>query len=277
MGVVRLATFNQLNSKVMNNYPIKNEKYGILKSFYSRRRLPILPWGEKIYLLRGEGLMACRPLYVAAARTQAEFPHTGQYHTLIGLDVAGQGIRLFSTNEYGGLSNYSDPKTGASTVRVDGFHFFHSPEQYEAYLNGDAGAEMRFPSVSIYDIIGVEFGHILDDGGEYTEPIQWRYDKGSGLAVRTGCPVKHLWIDEDGSHLELCEEKQDYRGIVKLYPSAEACIAANRAKVIEFDNEKEAPKEQEWLVDLPKTVAVTARTEEEAKEKVREGLNSILK
>lgn len=261
----------------MNNYPIKNEKYGILKSFYERRELPILPWGEKIYLLRQGELRACRPLYVAAARTRAEFPHTGEYHTLIGLDIAGWGVRIFATNEYGGLTSCRDPKSGASTVVIDGFHFFHSPAEYEAYLNGDSNAEMRFSSIAIRDVVTVDFGYRLDSGSEYTEPIQWKYDKGSGLAKRTSCPIKHLWIDEDGSHLELCEEKQDYGGIVKLYPSEEACINANRAKVVDFDDEEQEPADQQWIVDLPKTVAVTAKTEEEAKEKVRQGLDSILK
>lgn len=61
------------------------------------------------------------------------------------------------------------------------------------------------------------------------------------------------------------------------YPTEEECILDNQVNVIELDDEPIVGEEHEFWVPLPGKVAVTARTEAEAKAKVRKGLDSIIK
>lgn len=60
------------------------------------------------------------------------------------------------------------------------------------------------------------------------------------------------------------------------YTSEEACILDNQVDVVEFDGAQK-PEQKEFVVDLPKQVKVTARTEDEARQKVQNGLESIIK
>lgn len=60
------------------------------------------------------------------------------------------------------------------------------------------------------------------------------------------------------------------------YASREECILDNQVDVVTFDCDP-IPEPKEFWVSLPTKVAVTAMTEDEAKEKVRQGLDSIIR
>lgn len=259
----------------MNTYPIKNHKYtGSINSFYEGKDLPILDFGKKIYVLLDNELKACIPLCVAAARNPTQGSGVGEFHVLIGAKVAGRGEVIFNADR---STHLIHKVTGEKTMRLYDNLFFETPDDYTRYLNGDNNAVMRFPYVYIKDIVCRDFGYELGGSTYYRSPLQWCYDTDTARPRRVTCPIHALWIDDEGSHLELCSEKMSDGKIVKFYPDEESCRKDNTAKVVEFEDDAAPEAEKEWWIAPPAEVPVTAKTEDEARKLVEDALSRLLK
>ena len=84
----------------------------------------------------------------------------------------------------------------------------------------------------------------------------------------------HFYVEYDVPTKQLtlaADHREDYP-----YTSKEECILDNQVAVATFDYDP-IPEPKEFWVSLPTTVAVTAKTEDEAKEKVRKGLYAIIR
>lgn len=248
----------------MNNYPIKNSKYtGEIKAFPWYAALPVFNWGQKIYGLFNDGLHAVIPVCSCAARTPSESGY-GEYFTLIGAKIAGrEGVRIIKINT---------PDAGDTKI-LSGIRLFATIDDYHSYLGG-ADSEMRVPCVLIKNICEVDFGLEVDSwSSSYCKPVQWGFSKSISRPRKMQAPIKAVWIDDEGSHLELMPTTTDG---VTLFSTEKECRMANIAPVYEFDDEPKMAEEQEWNVELPTTVRVKAKTEEEAKSRVNDALHDLV-
>lgn len=257
----------------MKTFPIVTKNYtSEIRSFYCDAALPVFEWGKKIYVLLDNELTAMIPLCAAAMRepVPADSSSVGEYYTLIGCKIAGRPKvnALKQKGNFYQLQNRS---------RMDGIRFFESPEDYYRYLAGDVNAELRFDGIRLRDILSIDFGYQLSCDSHYKMPVQWAFSESSSKPVKTNAPIKAIWIDEEGSHCELCSEKMSNGKIVRIYPTEEECRKDNMAKVVDFDDDEPAQEAQQWIVNLPKTVAVTAKTAEEAEQIVKDAINNIVK
>lgn len=249
----------------MKNYPIKNENYLSDFGMYSNSAtIPVFDWGKKIYVLIEDELRAIIPLFVAVAKLKDK---QDKLFPVLGCKMAGkdknQLIHLGLHYHEGFESVYSGPK------------FFKTQEDYIASIN-KVNNVMKFKHVSLNSMFA-EKGMTTKYWFEAkTGVMMWGFDSSCLKPLLRYVGVKALWIDDEGTHVELtmmCAHNLSE----KLYATPEEAIAANTAKVVDFSDEDESPKDKEWWVDLPSKVSVTAKTEDEAKEKVRDALNEIVK
>lgn len=249
----------------MKNYPIKNENYLSDFGMYTNgATIPVFDWGKKIYVLIEDELRAIIPLYVAVVKLKDK---QDKLFPVLGCKMAGkdknQLIHLGFHYREGMNPVYSGPK------------FFKTKEDYLASVNGACNV-MKFNHVSLNSIFA-EKGMTAQYWFESKAGVMmWGFDSRYLKPLLRYVGVKALWIDDEGTHVELtmmCSQNLDE----KLYATPEEAIAANTARVVDFSDEEENPKVKEWWVDLPSKVSVTAKTEDEAKEKVRDALNEIAK
>lgn len=245
----------------MKSYPIKNENYqSEFTSIGSWAYLPLPPFGEKIYALYDNVLRAIIPLATAIAIKNDSKNRAMQNYACVAVvcKVAGdKANKLF----------YMDSCYGDGI----GVKCFKTIEDYEYYLLH--GTEnMVFPKIRVTEILECDFGYELY---KYTNmPQMYGMDDYSKRPERMTSGIKALWIDDEGSHVELT--MKHHTG-TPVYPTADECIIAGRARVVDFSDDDDEPTNKEFWVDLPKKVSVTAKTEEEAKDKVRDALDQMVR
>lgn len=249
----------------MKQFPINNENYLSDFGMYTNSAtIPVFDWGKKIYALIEDELRAIIPLYVAVAKLKNK---QDKLFPVLGCKMAGEEhnklINLGFYYQEGMNPVYSGPK------------FFKTKEDYLASVNGACNV-MKFNHVSLNSIFA-EKGMTTEYWFEAKTGVQaWGFDSSYLKPLLRYVGVKALWVDDEGTHVELTM-KCSHNPSEKLYATPEEAIAANTAKVVDFSDEDESPKDKEWLVDLPSKVSVIAKTEDEAKEKVRDALNEIVK
>ena len=157
---------------------------------------------------------------------------------------------------------------------IDGpYKFFKSQEDYFANLKG-TNSEMKFPFIKIDSILNKDHGiSVKSDCNGYHCANMWAFDDRTQKPELADAYIDEMWIDDEGSHIKT--SMRGIRGGV-LYRTPEECVAANTADVVDFDEDEPVQKDKAFWVDLPKKVAVVAKTEEEAKDRVKDALDRML-
>lgn len=249
----------------MKQFPIKNENYlGDFGMYDNSATIPVFDWGKKIYVLINDELRAIIPLFIAVAKLKDK---QSKLFPVLGCKMAGkdtkQLIHLGFHYREGFETVYSGPK------------FFKTQEDYLASIN-KMNNVMKFNHVSLNSLFA-ENGMTTKYWFEAKTGVQaWGFDSSDLKPLLRYVGVKALWIDDEGTHVELTM-RCSHNPSEKLYYTPEEAIDANTAKVVDFSDEDESQKDKEWLVDLPSKVSVIAKTEDEAKEKVRDALSEIVK
>ena len=255
----------------MNTSPINNKEYNTrFSSFYKEHLLPAFPWGKKLYMEYEGALRAVRPLYAALVSNikQTGSPSQDGPKDVVCFDIAGVGKKLLTWGVY-----YSDD---ARRVVASPWNnrIFETTDDYDRFIKGEKGTE--------YVPSGASIESILRDHGYYRfretncweyEIVMWCWNYEEPRDCRVS--FKDLWIDADGYHVTVIHEGWD-KPEYPAYHTREECLAANRKRVVDFDDEPAPAVEQEFIVNLPKQVAVTAKTAEEAEAKVAESIRNLV-
>lgn len=199
----------------------------------------------KLYLQEGDTLSAVRPKFFAMVR------YRDSYRYVFGFDKAGVGPCAKRFNSFQSLA------------------LFLSPEDFERFKASGNG--LYHPEYSEPSAILRANGYTIENG----RVTVWHVENGRPKSSSDWDSRFLIWSDRDGMHAD--HEKVNRYG-QQQYRSREECAAAiPKARVVDFDDEPASqPQEQEFIVNLPKQVAVSAKTAEEAEAKVAESIRNLV-
>lgn len=247
----------------MTTFPIKNENYSkwFRKTDWFAHFVDVTTLPEKMYMVLGGKLKAVMPVATAIAVKQ-----NGARGLYLIARVAGCAERQIIS------------------ITSDWTKYYHSPEHFNAVNAG---------TMKPHIIKGEYLERVLNRHGVQTHswsgdmyPLYYYWDNceckvKSSKGGSFGAPVA-VWSDEFGVNVEWAGTEEEcvpslrYNMKTKMYRTIESCLRENSVEVVEFGDEEECPEEQEWLIDLPKTIAVTAKTEEEARNIVQAAFSEII-
>lgn len=242
----------QTSDKVRSEIPSFNEDHAI----------PVLEWGKKMYILFGDEVRAAIPLCSYLVMVEGQAGCASSNKTFVRFNVAGKGEQDIEVWIVG--TRYSA-----------GVRMFKTREDYEGFFVGQTLRELRPEGIPLWSIIkdhGYETGNV---GSWDRAVLGWYMDK---FEPKQGkIRFKDVWVDEGGVHITFLPKAYYGCDNNKYYLTKEECLAANRREVFDFDDDEPVQEDQQWVVNLPKTVAVTAKTAEEAEQIVRNAINNIVK
>ena len=253
----------------MKTYPINDNNLNSKFEYFSKgQMLPKFEWGKKLYIEYKGALRAAIPLYSALVSNvkKTGSPIQDGVYEVVCFNIAGIGKELLKWEIY-----YNDGRVKASDWNP---RIFLTKEDYDSFIEGK-GTTYTPDGVLVRDILRVEgYSHLHETNCWYYQIIGWCWN----YEEPRECPMgfKECWIDEDGGHVTVIHEgwgNPEY----PAYRTREECLTANRKEVIDFDDESLVDEDQQWIVNLPKTVAVTAKTAEEAERIVKDAINKIVK
>ena len=254
----------------MNTFPIKSEDYN--NKFYAfgqKSMLPMFEWGEKLYMEYEGALRAVRPLYAARVSNAKKTgsPTQDGPKDVVCFDIAGIGQTLLKWEVY-----YSCDLHRVVASRWNN-RIFKSVEDYERFIQGDAGAKYVPEGLPIVNILRSHGYSKFKEHDIWDYQIIlwcWNYEEPQE------CPVsfKELWIDADGHHVTVVHEGWNDPKY-KAYLTREECLAANKKAVVDFDEPE--PEPEGIMDDTNGHEAELVRRINDAWNKYREEYEPILK
>ena len=247
----------------MNSFPITNADYrSEFSNYFCSYCIPRFEWGKKIYLLIKEELRAVVPLAVCIAKKKGE---GDKIHPYLLCRMAGYDKNMVIQLEF---MYDSKPEKLACGVKA-----YETRDDYFSALKGN-DTQMRFQFVSLDWCLQQNGYKLCSDYSSTHCAMAWGFSESNVKPIMEKTGIKGLWLDEDGPHVELTY-KYAYGDSV-LYPSERESLLAHTANVFDFDDEPAPAVEQEFIVNLPKQVPVTAKTAEEAEAKVAESIRNLV-
>lgn len=150
----------------------------------------------------------------------------------------------------------------------NGEYFYVSPEHFVRGKRTDALTGTYYPTIDKIKESGCGTVMHWTTGNNDIYRYAWVNNKPEGGSVNAV-----ISYDVATKRLNVTTDRRDKYP----YPTVDECLLDNQVSVVELDDEPMEGEEHEFWVPLPGKVAVTARTEAEAKAKVRQGLDAIIR